>query len=85
MVGRDVLNGGERDGCKNEKKLERKGREREEYPVKRAGGKEGGVRGKEKKVEKEKARAREGRCPGRAGESGKRETAEMLLTLLEHI
>lgn len=35
--------------------------------------------------ERERARAREGRCSGRARETGKRETAEMLLTLLEHI
>lgn len=49
-------------------------RKREQYPVKRVSRREGG-----------RARAREGRCPGRARETGKRETAEMLLTLLEHI
>lgn len=60
---------------RRQRRLEKK--EREDHSCKEGERKEG--------KEREKARAREGKCPGRARETGKRETAEMLLTLLEHI
>lgn len=55
--GRDILNGREGDRCKSEKEAGGLKRKREEYPVKRKGGKEERKRNRERKHEREKGDA----------------------------